>query len=129
MNAIVSPAELEPIEVERCDVCQRVIEDFEQELIYLRANDLLVQWELADPRDAWRHTGEAPPSVEFRNGPIEGPSPARPKSYETPASTEQAFWIVVRQNDPARLKQWLADRPEDTPHLRTLLEKKCSPHK
>jgi hypothetical protein len=30
--------------------------------------DLVRQWELADPRDRWRHTGEAPPPANVRNG-------------------------------------------------------------
>jgi hypothetical protein len=36
------------------------IEDLEV-LIYLRAADMVAQWECADPRDAWRYTGEQPP--------------------------------------------------------------------
>jgi hypothetical protein len=32
--------------------------------------DLVKRWELADPRDRWRHTGEKAPPWHVRNGPL-----------------------------------------------------------
>lgn len=34
-----------------------------------------------------------------------------------PQSTIDAFWYLVRLNDPDRLKAWLAARPMDAPTL------------
>jgi hypothetical protein len=43
-------------------------------------------------------------------------------SPSTPKSTIDAFWTVVRCNDPERLKSWLRQRPADVPVLLKLLE-------
>jgi hypothetical protein len=122
MNVIIPPTDMEPIETERCDVCGRLIEDLE-ELIFLLTAELIAHWELADPRDAWRHTGDVAPPTAVRNSDISARKPTAPP--RTPQATIDAFWYLVRLNDPARLKQWLADRPEHAPHLRRLLEKTC----
>lgn len=55
------------------------------------------------------------------------PPTAKPKErpYRTPEATEQAFFYVVRQNDPAQLEQWLAEHPRDARYLQQQLEKKC----
>src|SRR5689334_17153816 len=39
------------------------------------AAQMLRQWELADPRDRWRHTGELPPPANVRNGDIGATEP------------------------------------------------------
>jgi hypothetical protein len=117
MNS-ASPAELEPdpIEIEPCELCGCAIEDLE-ELIYLRAADLIAQWERADPRDRWRHTGEQPPrTVE--------PSPTAAQPYRTPQSTIDAFWYVANLNDADYLKRWLAEHPRDVTALQKLWEAK-----
>jgi hypothetical protein len=109
MNAL-TPAAIEPaqIEIERCELCGCAIEDLE-ELIYLRAADLVRQWELNDPRDRWRHTGERRPFVTAE---------ARPReSYTPPQSTVDAFQYVLRLDDPDYLARWLADHPADAPAL------------
>jgi hypothetical protein len=108
--------ELAPIKTECCERCGCAIEDLE-ELIYLRAADLIAHLERADPRDAWRHTGEQPPRaiVEARSA---------PEPYRTPQSTIDAFWYVVRLADPQRLAAWLDDHPKDEFFLLNLLESK-----
>jgi hypothetical protein len=115
-----SPAVLEPepIEIDSplCELCGCAIEDLE-ELIYLRAADLIAQWERADPRDAWRHTGEQPPRA------IIEPRPA-PEPYRPAQSTIDAFLYVVSLCNPERLKAWLGDHPQDAPFLLKLLEGK-----
>jgi hypothetical protein len=59
---------------------------------------------------------------------MEDPKPVKPRrSYRTPESTEAAFWYVVSLNDEAYLTRWLADHPEDAPHLKMLLEDRCRP--
>jgi hypothetical protein len=105
----------EPIEIDLapCELCGYAIEDLE-ELIYLRAADLVAQWERADPRDAWRHTGENPPRLTAPSSP--------PVPYRTPQATMDAFWYVVGLKDSARLSAWLRDHPRDTPFLLALLE-------
>jgi hypothetical protein len=35
------------------------------------ANELMRRWEMADPRDRWRHTGQRPPDDKFRNSGLE----------------------------------------------------------
>ncbi len=44
----------------------------------------------------------------------------KPRPYRTTESTIDAFWYLVRLNEPDRLKAWLADRPMDAPTLREL---------
>jgi hypothetical protein len=96
-----------PIPDELCELCGCAIEDFEA-VIYLRAADLVAQWERDDPRDNWKHTGEHPPR---RQPPA--PSPA----YRTPQATVDAFKFVARQGDADTLAKWLADHPLDAPAL------------
>ena len=91
-------------------------EAFEREIM-LRTADLVRQWELDDPRDRWKHTGEAPPKAM-------SPQVNRPKAYETPEATINAFWYVVSLCEPKRLTAWLDDHPRDGPFLIKLLEDK-----
>jgi hypothetical protein len=49
------------------------------------------------------------------------PEDSEPSS-RTPKSTIDAFWTLVRCNDPERLKSWLRQRPADVPVLLKLLE-------
>jgi hypothetical protein len=77
------------------------------------------QWEMSDPRDAWRHTGEAPPKA------IPVPAAIR-QQYRTPQPTIDAFRCVVALEDLQRLKAWLSDRPKDAPFLLALLESSIS---
>ena len=48
----------------------------------------------------------------------------KPRPYRTPQSTIDAFWYLVQLNDPARLKAWLQDRPQDRPTLLKLYEER-----
>ena len=121
-DVIDVPADIEPapIEIEPCELCGCAIEDLE-ELIYLRAADLIAEWELADPRDAWKHTGEPPPQDNARNGPQTAVERA---VYRTAQSTVDAFWYVISLKDPDKLSAWLRDHPRDTARLKKLLEAK-----
>lgn len=111
-----SPAPFGAPKSQACELCACLIEDFET-LVYVRAAELAAQWEAADPRDRWRHTGAPPPPA------LDGPSaPARP--YRTPQATIDAFWCVVRLADPGRLAAWLDDHPKDEFLLLNLLENK-----
>jgi hypothetical protein len=82
------------------------------------AADIVRQWELADARDRWRHTGEAPPAIEI--------SPATKPAYRTPQSTIDAFFCVVRSDDPDLIAHWLADHPADAAHLHEIWGQKCA---
>jgi hypothetical protein len=95
-----------------------VIEDLEA-LIYLRAADLVEQWERDDPRDNWKHTGEAPP----KNCTDEEQF-SRTRPYRTPQSTIDAFWYVASLDDPDYLTRWLAQHPRDVVALQKLWEAK-----
>jgi hypothetical protein len=47
------------------------------------AEDLVRQWELDDPRDRWRHTGERPPSTHARREPIQGWKPTEDQERDS----------------------------------------------
>jgi hypothetical protein len=113
ISADIDPAS---IQIELCELCGCVFVDLE-EVIYLRAADLVAQWERDDPRDAWRHTGEQPPRAVK-------PAGRREATLHTPQSTIDAFWHVVRLADPKRLAAWLDDHPNDEIFLLNLLESK-----
>ena len=132
MNAIVIPSELEPAPIEMdprpCGECGLTIDHhyrvdtFEgpeyfcqpaEILMYRDAAHVVKQWEMADPRDAWRHTGETPPPDHVRNGPQT--EPCRP-SRRPAQSTIDAFLHLAR-HDPERLPGWLANHPQDAPEL------------
>jgi hypothetical protein len=117
MNTVISTAilESEPIEPEPCELCGCTA-DLE-DLIYLRAADLIAEWERADPRDAWRHTGEQPPRM------IE-PVPTAVQPYRTPQATIDAFWYVASLDNPEYLTRWIAQHPSDASALYKLWEGK-----
>lgn len=74
-------------------------------------------WEMDDPRDRWRHTGEPRPATQ--------PTPVQRRApYAPPQSTVDAFLYVVALDDVDRLKMWLDDHPLDAPILLKLLEAK-----
>jgi hypothetical protein len=50
----------------------------------------------------------------------------RDKRYRTAKSTIDAFWFVVRENNPDNLSAWLAARPRDAAHLHQIWKEKCS---
>jgi hypothetical protein len=117
-DVIDAPVDIEPdpIEIEPCELCGCAIEDLE-ELIYLRAADLIAQWERADPRDSWKHTGEHPPRRQ--------PTPTEPaRPYRTPQATIDAFWHVASLDNADYLKRWLARHPRDVETLQKLWEAK-----
>ena len=134
MNAI-SPIEIEPdplaIDRRPCELCgltidrHRMVDHGEGPEFYCYPDDdIVTRWELADPRDAWRHTGEPPPPASVRNSDISGKPASAAKPYRTPQATIDAFWYVVRLADPERLAAWLDDHPKDEFFLLNLLEGK-----
>jgi hypothetical protein len=118
MNALVSTPAAQAIISEAvalaATVADELIEAFEREAM-VRAGEMIQQWELLDPRDRWRQTGDAPP-------PIARPAAKPVAPYRTPEATQQAFWYVVRLADPERLAAWLDDHPQDESFLLKLLE-------
>ncbi|QAU42788.1 hypothetical protein XH86_18555 [Bradyrhizobium guangdongense] len=81
------------------------------------ASQLVKRFELDDPRDAWKHTGELPPTADFRNGPIGPERAGKPHSYKPADSTVDAFLNLVRLGDRERLRIWLDDHRRDAPYL------------
>lgn len=73
------------------------------------ASQLVMQWELADPRDRWRWTGELPPAQQAMA--LDTPT------YRTMPSTIAAFHVVLSAGDPDRLAAWLLNHPDDAPTL------------
>jgi hypothetical protein len=135
MSNNIAELEPDPIEIDSrpCSLCGCTIDFHEmvddgdgpifycpddlETQIHLAAADLVKQWELADPRDRWRHTGEQPPK------PSDIPN-ARPEPYRTPQSTIDAFFFVASQGDADCLKAWLLNHPKDAPHLHKLWKAK-----
>jgi hypothetical protein len=75
---------------------------------------IIRQWELDDPRDAWRHTGELAPSAR-RSGAPYGAGVGQDVSlrlYRTPQSTIDAFKYVASLGDPAYLAKWLRNHSD-----------------
>jgi hypothetical protein len=105
------------------DEIQRVLaEAFNQDISDLQSgvDDIVRRLELADPRDAWKHTGEAPPPASVRNSDIGGTPQVKPRPYKTPASTVAAFRYVLSLDDPEALKKWLSEHPNDAVFLKQL---------
>jgi hypothetical protein len=134
---IVDPAALayEPIEVDPrpCGLCGRMIDQHEclddgegPEFFCYPDDDIVTSWQLADPRDAWRHTGEAAPPASVRNSDTGIPLSIAKQPYRTPRSTVDAFRFLVALGNLERLKAWLAARPKDAPFLLALLESHAS---
>ena len=133
MNALLAPIDLDLLEIDPrpCELCGRTIDQHEMvdegegpEFFCYPDNDIVLLWELADPRDAWRHTGEAPPLASVRNADISPSTQAAPAHYRKSQATRDAFWFVVNLCDAARLNAWLHDHPRDARHLLKLLESK-----
>jgi hypothetical protein len=135
MNAVIPPVEIEPEPIELdprpCGLCGLRIDRHEMvdcgegpEFFCYPEGDLVKEWELADPRDRWKHSGELPPPTDIRNGDFTGPASAARRPYRTPRATVDAFWFVVSLCNPDRLKAWLSDHPKDAAFLLKLLEGK-----
>ena len=135
LRAIVSEPSPIDIDPRPCDWCgftidQHVLVDegdgpvFFCEDISPYAANLVVQWEMQDPRDAWRHTGETPPPVAFRNADCTG-TPEAVRHYRTPQATVEAFFYVARTKDAEGIAEWLASHPRDAQHLHKLWKQKC----
>ena len=78
MNAIIphDQIELDPIEIDPrpCGLCGCTIDQHERvdtpegpEFFCFPDDDIVTRWELADPRDRWKHTGEPPPKASDRS--------------------------------------------------------------
>jgi hypothetical protein len=129
MNTIIPDCfELDPIEIDQrsCELCGRTIDQHEcidhgegPEFYCYAGDDIVRLWEIADPRDRWRHTGESPPDIGSRSEQI-----FRPEPYRTPQSTIDAFWYVERLDDPEHLARWLTDHPRDADFLLKLWKAK-----
>ena len=143
IGASIAEREPEPIEIDprRCQLCGLTIDQHEMvdsgegpeffcaettEPPHWLTESIMRQWELADPRDAWRHAGEPAPPASVRNSDISGRPPSRPQPRRTPQATIDAFWYVVRLDDPDRLARWLADHKADAAYLHEVWGKKCA---
>jgi hypothetical protein len=76
------------------------------------AAQILRRWEMADPRDRWKWTGEAPPpEIVLANA---------PPPYCPPQATIDAFKYIVGLGDREDLARWLAQHPLDAGELRKI---------
>jgi hypothetical protein len=124
---VPSPIEIDPRPCEHCGLTidrHNMVDDGDGPEFFCRdGDDIVRRWELADPRDSWRHTGEKPPLAHVRNSDV-GAKPARPEPYRTAQSTIDAFWHVVRNHDDVYLAAWLKRHPADAAFLIRLWEAK-----
>jgi hypothetical protein len=79
--------------------------------------DLVTQWELADPRDRWKRTGDRPPADDVRNGAVAGKQANKPQRRGPPQATLDAFKYVVSLGNPEYLAKWLRDHSDVAPIL------------
>ena len=100
------------------DQCQRIMSaafapmpDLPSDYVQQR----LMEWELADPRDRWKWTGEPRPAPERREWPARKP-------YSTPQSTIDAFQVVLQSADQDRISAWIRNHPDDASVLVKLVE-------
>jgi hypothetical protein len=132
-TASISPGrEPDPLEIDPrpCELCGRTIDQHKMvdhgegpEFFCYADDDIVTLWELADPRDAWCHTGETPPPAGVRNSDITA-QPSAPKHYRTPAATVAAFLFVASLDDPEHLARWLDQHPRDEKFLCKLWKSK-----
>jgi hypothetical protein len=134
INGDALPGEIEPHPIEidprPCEVCWRTIDQHNMvdngegpEFFCYPDDDIVTSWELADPRDAWRRTGEPPPPASVRNSDIDA-RPAGAQRYRTPQATIDAFWYIAGLDDSNYLTAWLAQHPRDVETLQKLWEAK-----
>ena len=125
----LDPLELDPRPCGECgctiDHHRRVDTPEGPEFFCWDDDDIVKQWQLADPRDAWKHTGERPPPKHVRNSNISA-TPAKAPQYRTPQSVVDAFFFVARTKDAAGIAEWLANHPRDEKYLQKIWEQKCS---
>jgi hypothetical protein len=75
-------------------IVPEIAEAYDAEIM-LRAAELVRQWEMADPRDRWKHTGEPKPlatAADVKRAP-----------YAVPTSTTDAFLFVAALDDVGRV--------------------------
>lgn len=94
-----------PLEVGQ-DAVQAVMADAFASALELSSDyaaQLIKRWELDDPRDRWRWTGELPPAPE---------KTPEPRLRPVPQSTLDAFKYVVSLGDANHLRRWLRDHAD-----------------
>ena len=125
--------ELDPLEIDPrpCELCGRTIDQHEciddgegPQFYCYPDDDIVMCWEMSDPRDAWRHTGEAAPPETVRNSDLGANLAPASRPYRTPQSTVDAFFCVVRQDDAEQLRAWLRNHPRDAAFLLKLWKDK-----
>jgi hypothetical protein len=141
MNAIVIPADLEPAAIEidprPCELCGLTVDrhdmvdhgdgpefycaDLSPDEMTLdeleRRAELRRQEEVAAILARWEAMDEA---LDRATHPA--PARAKPEPYRPAQSTVDAFRYLTAADDVGRIREWLADRPKDAPHLLALLE-------
>jgi len=120
LNGEPNPIEIDP---RPCELCGRTIDQHKMvddgegpEFFCYPEDDIVTCWEIADPRDTWRRTGEPPPPASVRNSDI-AEKPPSVTHYRTPVATAAAFLYVASLDDPDYLARWLDQRPRDEKFL------------
>jgi hypothetical protein len=140
MNAIIPDCfELDPVEIDSrpCVLCgltvdrHDMVDDGEGPIFYCadlspdemtldeleRRAELRRQEEVAAILARWEAMDEALDRATH-------PAPVRsaPAPYRPAQSTVDAFRYLTAAGDIGRIREWLADRPKDAPHLLAMLE-------
>jgi hypothetical protein len=136
MNAIVIPADLEPDPLELdprpCGLCgltvdrHDMVDHGEGPEFYCAdvSPDEMTLEELARRAELRRQEDVAAilSRWEAMDQPARPPARAEQESYHPAQSTVDAFRYLTAAGDIGRIREWLADRPKDAPHLLALLE-------
>jgi hypothetical protein len=117
--AAIAQIEPEPIEIDSrpCADCgltidqHRRIDTFEGPEFFCEDIEVQIHLDAAAMRDRW----------EADDTPRASPASTR-KPYSTPQATIDAFWCVVRLDDPNYLTRWLEQHPLDASALCKLWE-------
>ena len=132
MNAIsriVHPIESDP---RPCGVCgltidrHDMVDDGDGPIFYCISADEMTLGELERRVELIRQVevAEIMARMDATDLPLRLRASRDPEAYRTPQSTVDAFWYVVRLEDPEYLTRWLAQHPLDAPALQKLWEAK-----
>jgi hypothetical protein len=135
MNAIIPDCfELDPIEIDQrpCELCgltidrHDMVDDGEGPIFYCA--DLSPDEMTLDELERRAELRREEEIAAIMAGMERAPSPPsavaapEPRPYRTPQATADAFWYVVRLDDPEYLTRWLAQHPLDAPYLLNIWE-------
>ena len=135
MNAPLAPIELDLLAIEPrpCELCgltierHDIVDDGDGPLFYcpdLSPDDMTLE-ELERRAELRRQEDVAAILAAMPECPSIAPVDKPPEPYRPAQSTADAFFFVARSQPADYLGLWLAEHPQDAPHLHKLWIEKC----